>query len=519
MVTQALQRRAAPLAGTFAARAAAPAVVLALLLGVSLFVRTRALDAAFWIDEGLSVGIASFPATEIPGVLRRDGSPPLYYLLLHWWIEGFGSSEAATHALSLVFALATVPAALWAGWSLFGRRAGWIVAAIAALNPFLTIYAQETRMYSLVILLSVLASATFLHAFVFRRRAYVALFAVCLGLMLYTHNWALFFTIGALAAFAAITRESAERRTLVRDGALAFGGAAVAYAPWVPTLVYQALHTGAPWSNPPSLLELLGGPTVVLAGQGALVAVLVAAGVGVKDVLAGPRSVERTAILATIVLGLVTLLSAWLVSQLTPVWAARYLGVLLGPLLLVAAAGIPRARRLGIVALVLVVVFWLPFRASDAKQNTEELASLFAPLVRPDDVILSTQPEQVPVLAYYFGRERLYATPLGPANDSRVMDWRDVLAKLEAARPETTLEPLVDDLPEGGRILLVQPLVRSDDAWSAPWTELVRRRSEEWALALATDERFTRAFDYVPPYTDGVQRTLVVQLFEKTRSG
>src|SRR5918992_1843905 len=108
---------------------------LGALILVSLLVRSRALAAGFWIDEGLSVGIASFPLSEIPGVLRQDGSPPLYYLLLHVWMDAFGRSEAATHALSLVFALLAVPAALWAGWSLFGRTAGLIAAAFAALNP------------------------------------------------------------------------------------------------------------------------------------------------------------------------------------------------------------------------------------------------------------------------------------------------------------------------------------------------------------------------------------------------
>ena len=59
---------------------------LSLLLGLSLALRTTAIHAPFWIDEGLSVGIASHPFGDIPSVLRQDGSPPLYYLLLHLWM-------------------------------------------------------------------------------------------------------------------------------------------------------------------------------------------------------------------------------------------------------------------------------------------------------------------------------------------------------------------------------------------------------------------------------------------------
>ena len=72
--------------------------------------------------------------------------------------------------LSVAFALLTIPAALWAGRSLSGWRAGWMAAIVAALHPFLTYYAQETRMYALATLLSLLAVTCFVHAFVLRDR-------------------------------------------------------------------------------------------------------------------------------------------------------------------------------------------------------------------------------------------------------------------------------------------------------------------------------------------------------------
>src|ERR1044072_8451241 len=70
---------------------------LGLLLAVSLLLRTRQLDVGYWIDEGLSVGIADRPLTDIPGVLRVDGSPPLYYVLLSLWMDVFGRSEGSGH--------------------------------------------------------------------------------------------------------------------------------------------------------------------------------------------------------------------------------------------------------------------------------------------------------------------------------------------------------------------------------------------------------------------------------------
>jgi mannosyltransferase len=145
---------------------AAGVAVVVVLVAVSLLLRTGALHSGYWIDEGIAVGIASHGLLDIPGSLAQDDSPPLYYLLLHLWMGVVGSGEAATRALSLLFALATVPVAWWAGRALFDRRAAVLAAAGAAGSPFLTYYAQETRMYSLVVLLSLLASASFVLAFV-----------------------------------------------------------------------------------------------------------------------------------------------------------------------------------------------------------------------------------------------------------------------------------------------------------------------------------------------------------------
>src|SRR3954469_22859360 len=114
------------------ARPAATAVALALAAAVLLVLRAGMLDTGYWIDEAISVGIASHPLSEIPGALRQDGSPPLYYLLLHEWMALVGTGEEETRALSLIFAALTVPAAWWAGGA-YGRRAGGLAAAIAAL--------------------------------------------------------------------------------------------------------------------------------------------------------------------------------------------------------------------------------------------------------------------------------------------------------------------------------------------------------------------------------------------------
>ena len=152
MATAASPRRALERARRRPGGPASALLAVAGLVAVAAVLRTRMLDQAFWIDEGLTVGISSHGFLDIPGVLRQDGSPPFYYLLLHVWMALFGTSEVATHALSVVFGVLCVPAGMWAAWSLFGRSAGLMTGVLCALNPFITAYAQETRMYALMIL-------------------------------------------------------------------------------------------------------------------------------------------------------------------------------------------------------------------------------------------------------------------------------------------------------------------------------------------------------------------------------
>jgi mannosyltransferase len=224
------------------ARLLAPVAVGALVL-LSIVLRTQDFGVGFWIDEGLSVGIADRPLADIPAALRLDGSPPLYYSLLHVWMAAFGTTETATHALSLLFAVLAVPAAWWAARGLFGATAGLAAALLAATNPFLTDYAQETRMYALVVLLGLLACGTFGRAYVLAgtdaapergvRRRWAAGFAVALAALMYTHNWSLFFAAGCgitwLALLLAARGEA--RRELFVDGLVGFGGAVLLFAP------------------------------------------------------------------------------------------------------------------------------------------------------------------------------------------------------------------------------------------------------------------------------------------------
>ena len=459
-----------------------------MLVAISFLLRTGALHMYYWADEGISVGISSHPLSQLPSLLRQDGAPPLYYALLHLWMQVFGRDPQATHALSLVFALATIPAAYWTGASLFGRRAGAICAVLAAGLPYLTSFGQETRMYSLLALLSLLLAVSFVHVFVHRNRRYLPLLVGSLTAALYTHNWALFLGLICFFGWLVLVRASEERASLIRDGAIVFGVTAILYLPWVPTLLDQAKHTGAPWALPPNLWSLPQGAYFLTGGRAASVALALAAGAGLlgaKRLTLGQTTQLALASLA--LLGFGTALLAWVYAKTTPAWAFRYLAVILGPLLLLFSAGLARAARLGLTAVALVCCFWVldPTPAQlDAKSNVGSAARVVRASAGLGALVLSPQPEQVPAIDYYLPRAGRFVTPLGPVPDPRVVNWRDALPRLRRAAGRSVLVSALSTLTPGQRVVLVAPVLVPR---TPLWLGLIRRISSSWSSYLERD--------------------------------
>ena len=484
------------------------ALGLVALVAGSVALRLEGLRVSLWLDEGISIGIASHPLVDIPALLAQDGSPPLYYLLLHGWMNAFGDSEVAVRSLSLLFALAMVPVAFLAGRSLFGRRAGWIAAVLAATSPYLSYWGREARMYTLLALVSLVAVTSFLHVFAFRRRTWLPVFAVSLALVLYTHNWGLHLAAAAVLAAAACWWARSDRRRVATDAAIGFGTAGVLYAPWLPTLLTQLRETGAPWSPTPILREAVSAVSSVLGDERVLVALLVAAAVPLVRLALRRHTGEGRAAMSLAVLCGATVASAWTVSQFAPGWSPRYFGIFLAPLLVVTALGLTRSGANGLVAFALIVLFWTqplsrlagirPVPPVNEKSNISVVADTVAPMAEPGDLVISPQLEHVPVLHYYFGDDLRYATPLGLVPDPQVVDWRDALERLEASTPATGLDPLLDDLDLGAQVFLVCPLIVTGPD-SLPWFRIMDLRCRSWRAALDEDRTMAFRRGPVPP--------------------
>ena len=467
-------------------------LALAGVLVALAFLWGRQRGIVYWHDEGISIGIASHPLSEIPGLLRQDGSPPLYYAILHLWMRAFGSAEAATHVLSLLFSLGTVLAAWWAGRSLFGRRVGWFLVALAAINPFLAFYANETRMYSMVVFLTTLFTASLLHAFVYRRRRYLVLFSLTLALLLYTHNWALFLSFAAAAALCVCAVFADDRRRLVTDAALAFAAAGAVYVPWLPSLLYQRAHTGAPWAPRPTLLEARDNLAGLVGGFAVVAAVGLAGGAALVALVRQVRTRTAVSLMVLAVLPVIGLGTAWAISRGSSVWAFRYLGIALPAVLLVAAVALAAGGRMAVAAIAVAVFLSAPVAVKtppERKSNIRTTTARVAPYLRGGDLVISGDDGAVPLLSHYLPPGLRYATTEGLVANERVSDQREYVNRLRNSRWQTAIPALVEDLPVGGRILLIAPNYQQTRHDWVEFLRLLLERTGEVKTMLLQDPR------------------------------
>lgn len=370
-------------------------------------------------------------------------------------------------------------------------------------------------MYSLVALLSLLISGAFVHTFVYRRRDYRWLFGASLAALLYTHGWGVFLGAATGLAFVALLWRAEDRGAFALDGAVGFGLAALLFAPWLPSVLFQAAHTAAPWASTPHLAALTRGLQKVVGGPGPLVAVVVAAAAAGVHVWTHRRTDDAVAGAVLFVLAFGTALLAWGYSQHNPAWASRYLTILIGPLMLFGALALARGGAAGIAAALVIAVPWFgqpAYHTLSRKSNIQTVAARLEPKLHRGDYVVAAQPEAGPLLRYTFGPGLRYADVIGRVPDPQVMDWRDALPRLRASSPHAVLA-LAHRLRHGGRIALVRPVTRAK-GWRARWTHQVKIKAAALGAALQADPAL-RLVATVRPGAKGTESTMRATVYER----
>lgn len=395
---------------------------------------------SLWLDEAASVSFASGGVLFIlQSTFYKEPNPPLYYILLHFWMNIFGSSELAVRSLSALAGTAAVPLLYAVGRRLFTPTAGLCAAFALAINPFHVWLSQEARGFALLVLCGLAALYALIRAVESDRRAWWIAYAAAAFAMLYQHLYGLLW-LGALVAIALLlgrspgtlargaTRPPAvvARRNLPWRLAVASAVPLALYVPWLLTLVNQF---GEPqWRTQVGGLEMLKGTLKTLSvGEEATQEYggswwLLWAALGGLAFLLPLRFRKHLASVGAVAVWLaVPLLAIYAVSAISPIYAPRYL-IILAPALCL-AVGFTLAmlgRALWPVALALAALLaWSATPVLNAtysltiKEDFRGAAAYLREMASPEDAIV--------IMAGYTEYAFIYygidgETPLGDVN-------------------------------------------------------------------------------------------------------
>ena len=320
---------------------------------------------SIWLDEATSLLIARLNLTSVVAWAAADIHPPLYYLTLHFWL-GLGESEFAIRSLSAVLGVLTIVILYALARELFDPDVGVLSALLLSLSPMHIWYSQEARMYAMVATWSLLASYLLVLALRRQRARYWLGYVLASALALYTHYFELFVLLFQnLFVLYWLWRNRLQRPLRAHDergrsprGAKTQRGStslwqrwvmaelaiALLFLPWVPVIYRQVSGGGGGWVEKsigrPSLRALVDTwlqfsiglerqfyPVTLRRIAYVLFAVCVLAALATllprfrRRALALPR----TSLLFCIMYVAVPLLTAWLVSQVKPMYSYRYL--------------------------------------------------------------------------------------------------------------------------------------------------------------------------------------------------
>lgn len=163
-----------------------------------------------WFDEAFSVELARQPLPLLWHIIfGLEPNMELYYLFLHFWLAltgafGLHATEFVVRFPSAIFAALCTVVVFWLGQRFLSTMAGLVGASLYLLNMLQLTYAQQTRSYSLQLLLTCIAWYALLSALTCttRSRRWWIVYSVATVLAIYAHLFSVLILLAQLVAVA-----------------------------------------------------------------------------------------------------------------------------------------------------------------------------------------------------------------------------------------------------------------------------------------------------------------------------
>jgi mannosyltransferase len=233
-------------------------VLLVFVVLFAIALRIYQIDReSFWLDEAFSYWVANSTVADIVHTSANEVNPPLYYLMLHYWMRFFGDSDREIRLLSAMLGALAIPVIFQIGRLLFNERFGLLAALFLAVSGFHIQYSQEARAYSLYFLLTLL-SIYFTVLFSKKITPYASIgFILSAALLLYSHDTAIFAFAGVVFFYLVLAWPW--KLSTVYPLFVATVVVLLIYAPYVPVYMNHAMLVKEGfWTSGLTVADILG---------------------------------------------------------------------------------------------------------------------------------------------------------------------------------------------------------------------------------------------------------------------
>lgn len=216
------------------------ALLLAILL-LGLFFRIYDLGKeSLWLDEAVSIKYAELNLSQI--FFRQGHTPPLYYIILHWWIRLFGISEFSVRFPSAIFGFISIFMIYKIGSQLFDMDVGKLSSLLMTFSLFHIQYSQEARTYSLSVLLTLLSIYFFIKLLKKINNRNLIGYVLSSILLMYSHIYGLFIIIAQNIYFILLSLLSKEDEKInVKSWLFIQSILILLFMPWTNIFIDQVL--------------------------------------------------------------------------------------------------------------------------------------------------------------------------------------------------------------------------------------------------------------------------------------
>jgi len=222
-------------------------ILLALVILVGFFLRLYRLGApSLWFDELSTAGRIDYPLIQVIKNLFVSSFPPLYYILMHLWVNIFGVSEITLRFPSLIFSVLSIFFIFKLTKTLYDEKLGLISALLLSISPYSINYAQEAKMYSMLWFLGILSFYYFYKFTNDPTKRNLFLYILFTTLSIYTlYVGFLFIIVHNICYFIFFEKKQTKRWLLGQFFVL------LLYLPWIYIFIDNALkRTGITWIYP-----------------------------------------------------------------------------------------------------------------------------------------------------------------------------------------------------------------------------------------------------------------------------